>query len=45
MAGYNVAVAAVSLLSARALPETLGRDLDQVEDAAPAAEEAVPALT
>ena len=30
VAGYNVAVAALSLLCARALPETLGRDLDGV---------------
>ncbi|MFC0626338.1 hypothetical protein [Kribbella deserti] len=28
LAAYNVAVAIVSLLSARALPETLGRDLE-----------------
>ena len=28
VAGYNVAVAAISLVSARLLPETRGRDLD-----------------
>ena len=45
VAGYNVAVAAISLLSARALPETLGRDLDRVDDVAPVPDDAVPALT
>ena len=43
VAGYNVAVAAISLLSARMLPETRGRDLD-APTAAPRATPAVEAL-
>ena len=36
VAGYNAAVAAISLICARLLPETRGRDLDQVVSAKPA---------
>ena len=43
VAGYNVAVAAISLLSARLLPETRGRDLD-APTAAPRTTPAVEAL-
>ena len=38
VAGYNAAVAAVSLISARLLPETRGRDLDHAWKAVPSAE-------
>jgi len=34
VAGYNVAVAAISLISARLLPETLHQDLDAKVSAA-----------
>ncbi len=40
VAAYNVAVAALSLISARLLPETRGRDLDHAWRAAPGAEPA-----
>ena len=43
VAGYNVAVAAISLLSARLLPETRGRDLD-TPTATPRATPAVESL-
>ena len=36
VAGYNVVVAAISLTSARFLPETRGRDLDALVDGEPA---------
>jgi MFS family permease len=38
VAAYNVAVAAISLISARLLPETRGRDLDHAWRVAPSAE-------
>ena len=38
VAGYNVVVAAISLVCARLLPETQGRDLDEPWGAAPARE-------
>jgi MHS family shikimate/dehydroshikimate transporter-like MFS transporter len=45
VAGYNVLVATISLVCARLLPETRGRDLDAAAEAAPSvAEEREPAV-
>ncbi|MGZ4467476.1 MAG: MFS transporter [Nocardioidaceae bacterium] len=41
VAGYNVLVAGISLVSARFLPETRGRDIDESATAAPASAEAL----
>lgn len=39
VAGYNVVVAVISLVCARLLPETQGRDLDEAWVAAPERDE------